>query len=96
MRIAQLAKEPWCAECLKLGEYTPATDVDHIERHNGDLKKFYSGKLQSLCHSHHSQKTAEEVGLSSMGRGGEKVFNWEGQSAVGQRRENFSQCGESS
>jgi 5-methylcytosine-specific restriction endonuclease McrA len=39
----------------------PATDVDHV------LRKAAGGRdeetnLQSLCHSHHSAKTAREVG----------------------------------
>jgi 5-methylcytosine-specific restriction protein A len=39
----------------------PATDVDHV------LRKAAGGadddsNLQSLCHSHHSAKTAREVG----------------------------------
>lgn len=61
MRAIQLSREPWCAECLRANVYTPATDVDHIERHDGDLEVFYSSPLQSLCHACHSRKTAQEV-----------------------------------
>jgi hypothetical protein len=28
---------------------TPATICDHIEPHKGDVTKFWTGKLQSLC-----------------------------------------------
>jgi 5-methylcytosine-specific restriction protein A len=67
-RKNQLIKHPWCEECLRANPpiYTPATDVDHIEPHRGDKNLFYYGKLQSLCHSCHSKKTAQEV----FGRGG--------------------------
>jgi len=61
IRLAQLAAEPWCAECLRANIYIPATDVDHEEPHRGDPVKFYTGKLQSLCHPCHSSKTAAEV-----------------------------------
>jgi 5-methylcytosine-specific restriction enzyme A len=61
IRRLQLSREPWCAACLAQGNYTEATDVDHIEPHGGDLDKFFTGKLQSLCHSCHSTKTASEV-----------------------------------
>lgn len=64
MRAVQLAKEPWCARCLERGDYVLATDVDHVERHEGDPEKFYNGKLESLCHADHSAKTAIEVGLN--------------------------------
>lgn len=72
IRARQLAKEPWCAECLVEGSYTPATQADHIEPHRGDRIKFFRGALQSLCDSHHSAKTAREVGFVSGGMGGDK------------------------
>jgi 5-methylcytosine-specific restriction protein A len=60
-RKAQLAKEPWCAEHLAMGEYIPATDVDHIVPHRGDPYLFFTGELQSLCHPCHSAKTRKEA-----------------------------------
>jgi 5-methylcytosine-specific restriction enzyme A len=63
IRANQLADHPWCAECEQHGLYVPATDVDHIEPHKGDPKRFYAGPFQSLCHSCHSRKTAKEVGI---------------------------------
>lgn len=72
LRRIQLANEPWCAECLAQGVYTPATDVDHVEPHRGDRRKFFGGKLQSLCHACHSAKTANEAwgrGSKSFGAG---------------------------
>ena len=74
IRRAQLSAHPWCVECLAAGRYTPATDVDHVERHEGDPDKFFSGPLQSLCHSCHSVKTAQEVGSPSR-EGGQKSFD---------------------
>ena len=62
LRNMQLAKEPWCCACARLGLRTPATDVDHIVDHRGDWSLFSDpGNLQSLCHSHHSQKTATTI-----------------------------------
>jgi 5-methylcytosine-specific restriction protein A len=65
VRALQLSREPWCAQCLKDGQYVEATDVHHIERHEGDVVKFKTGRLQSLCHRHHSAETAKEVGLGA-------------------------------
>ncbi len=76
IRVAQLARQPFCEECLRANIYTPAMDVDHVERHAGDPILFYSGRLQSLCHACHSRKTASE-----MGRGAEKVSPWRTQSS---------------
>lgn len=61
IRRLQLSQHPWCAQCLRANIYTPATDVDHEEPHRGDPVKFYIGKLQSLCVTCHSRKTAAEV-----------------------------------
>lgn len=35
--------------CLRNGRPTPATVVDHVQPHNGDVNKFYLDALQSLC-----------------------------------------------
>jgi len=62
MRVAQLSKEPWCADCLTADRHVAATDVDHKQPHNGDPVLFFDEtNLQSLCKSHHSSKTASEV-----------------------------------
>lgn len=56
-----LAEHPLCVECLKHGRIKPATDVDHIVPHKGDMNKFWNLKnLQALCHECHSRKTAIE------------------------------------
>lgn len=35
-RARQLAKEPWCEDCMAKGIYTPATEAHHTRRHQGD------------------------------------------------------------
>lgn len=57
-----LAENPWCVECQRAGVSAPATDVDHLIDHKGDPVKFWAGPFQALCKSHHSQKTAQELG----------------------------------
>ena len=64
IRAAQLAAHPWCARCLREGRHTLATDVHHLERHEGDVAKFYNSPLESDCHACHSRETAQEVGLN--------------------------------
>ena len=62
MRAAQLAKDPWCADCMKEGAHTLAKEADHIIPHDGDVALFFDeDNLQSLCKPHHSRKTAKEV-----------------------------------
>ena len=39
---------------MAMGRLTPATVVDHIEPHRGDLTAFWQGALQSLCGTCHS------------------------------------------
>lgn len=60
-REAQLAREPWCKDCLVDGIYTPATEVHHEIRHKGDRRVFQASPLTSLCKSCHSKRTAVEV-----------------------------------
>ena len=61
LRGAQLIREPWCAECTRLGIRERATVVDHIRPHRGQLELFLdAGNLQSLCKLHHDQKTMRE------------------------------------
>ena len=60
---AYLAENPWCAECLKSGRRTRATETDHIIPHKGNLLLFWDrSNWQPLCHSCHSIKTAREDG----------------------------------
>ena len=66
LRPAQLAKEPFCRECAKIGVRAYATDVDHIVDHKGDWSLFSDpSNLQSLCHSCHSRKTLSSLRKSN-------------------------------
>lgn len=61
MRLAQLAKEPLCQECMKEHRLTPATVADHAVVHRGNPALFYDpDNLQSMCASCHSSKTDRE------------------------------------
>ena len=61
MRTEHIITEPFCRECAKRGERVPASDVDHIIPHRGDLDLFNDkNNLQSLCHRCHSIKTMAE------------------------------------
>ncbi|SOC11406.1 HNH endonuclease [Rhodobacter sp. JA431] len=59
---AFLKAHPLCADCGELGVVEAATEVDHIERHMGDPRKFWDkSNWQPLCKRCHSRKTAREV-----------------------------------
>lgn len=61
LRPEQLLREPFCRECARWGFRVPATDVDHIVLHKGDMARFSDpANLQSLCHACHARKTAAE------------------------------------
>lgn len=61
LRAEHLLIEPFCRECARAGERTPATVVDHIRPHRGDRRLFLDrSNYQSLCKRHHDQKTALE------------------------------------
>lgn len=56
VRDKHLREYPWCAVCGQTG-----TDVDHIvPRKQGGTDA--PGNLQTLCHVHHSRKTARRDG----------------------------------
>lgn len=61
LRPKQLVREPWCRACAQRGLRVRATDVDHVQPHDGDWSKFVDpANLQSLCHACHSAKTIRE------------------------------------
>lgn len=54
LRAHQLSMQPLCRMCLITEDITPATVIDHVKPHKGDLKLFYdANNLQSLCKPHH-------------------------------------------
>jgi 5-methylcytosine-specific restriction protein A len=60
-RDRYLIEHPLCVECLNNNRVVAAEEVDHIQPHRGDYKLFWDeSNWQSLCVSHHSQKTAKE------------------------------------
>lgn len=63
LRLDHLAQSPLCIYCLRNNQYTPATVVDHIKPHKGNLALFFDpSNLQSLCKSHHdSAKQKAEI-----------------------------------
>lgn len=62
LRPNQLLREPFCRECSRQGRRVRATDVDHVADHKGDWARFCDkANLESLCHSCHSRKTAQEM-----------------------------------
>jgi 5-methylcytosine-specific restriction enzyme A len=56
VRAHQRRIEPLCRLCMLEGKVTPATVVDHVERHFGDPWKFWNGELQSVCRPCHEIK----------------------------------------
>lgn len=76
-RLQFLADHPLCVHCAAEDEprTTPASVVDHIIPHRGDMKLFWRrSNWQALCKYHHDLKTAREDG--GFGRpigGGAKV-----------------------
>lgn len=58
-----LQDNPLCVHCEKEGRVVPATDVDHIIPHKGDMNLFWDqSNWQSLCKECHSRKTVKEDG----------------------------------
>ncbi len=72
-RLAFLARHPYCAECLKRGVHTFATEVDHIVPHRGNRRLFWDeANHQALCTECHSRKTFREDGGGGFLRGRDK------------------------
>ena len=61
LRDRKLKHDPLCKYCEAKGIVTPASEVDHIVPIEVDWsKRFDWDNLQSLCHSCHMKKTAED------------------------------------
>jgi len=56
-RAQYLAAHPLCIICLAIGMKTPAVDLDHIRPIRRGGSPYDPANLQSLCKTHHSQKT---------------------------------------
>jgi len=64
LRARILSAEPLCRHCLaRDSRPVAATEVDHVVRHQGDIKKFWlTENLQPLCSACHARKSATERG----------------------------------
>lgn len=53
-----LGRNPLCVTCLAAGRTEPATVVDHIVPHRGDMRLFWDfANHQALCERCHNRKT---------------------------------------
>jgi 5-methylcytosine-specific restriction enzyme A len=65
IRNAWIADHPFCVVCLAAGVLELGADVDHIIPHRGDRGLLLDPhNLQTLCETHHGQKTARESGFT--------------------------------
>lgn len=71
LRAGQLRLHPLCRMCLALQSMVPATVVDHVRPHRGDLALFRDPtNLQSLCKlCHNAHKQAQEHQADGLLRG---------------------------
>jgi 5-methylcytosine-specific restriction protein A len=53
-------RPPVMSECYRHGDYTPATQVDHVVPHRGSTALFWDEEhnWQALCAACHARKTA--------------------------------------
>jgi 5-methylcytosine-specific restriction protein A len=59
-RDLQLKRHPLCEDHLARGEIVPAVVAHHVEPHCGDINKFLTGPLRSLCKSCHDRTWADD------------------------------------
>lgn len=68
LRLKHLSKQPFCVACREEGktfiESIPdVAIVDHIRPHRGRPELFFDeDNLQTMCKSHHSKKTIQDMG----------------------------------
>ena len=61
LRRSFISRNPLCVDCFSRGFVRKADVVDHIvERKDDDSLRLDSSNLQSLCHSCHNTKSAEQ------------------------------------
>lgn len=63
IRRMQLRRHPLCRFCLeRRGKLEPAVVADHVVPHRGNMNRFWTGMLQSLCEECHNRtKRLEEI-----------------------------------
>ena len=68
-RVRFLKQNPLCVDCEKRGQLIPATRLDHIRDHKGDLVLFWDeNNWQGLCERDHNSKTARTNNKGINGR----------------------------
>jgi 5-methylcytosine-specific restriction protein A len=81
-RSLQLATQPLCERCLKVGIVTAANTANHKIPHKGNWTLFITGELESLCASHHSghvqseERTGRAKGSDTQGRPTDPRHPW--------------------
>lgn len=65
LRALVLREQPICPECERMGQYTAANEVDHIDN---DASNNDRSNLIGLCKTHHSQKTARHEHFKRTGQ----------------------------
>lgn len=82
-REGWLRKHPLCVRCEKAGLIEPATVVDHIIPHRGDMTLFWARtNWQSLCGNCHNsykqrlEKSGREAGCEVSGRPLDPRHHW--------------------
>jgi hypothetical protein len=65
LRALVLSEQPICQQCERMGQYTAATEVDHIDN---DASNNERSNLVGLCKHHHSAKTARYEHYKRTGR----------------------------
>jgi len=70
-RALYLLSNPLCCYCARDRRTTPATIVDHIERHQGDEQLFWDrANWQPLCKTCHDSLKARQEAQEAAGRVG--------------------------
>ena len=84
LRHLFLSQHPLCKMCTEDGRVGPATEVDHIQKHDGDYTLFYAwDNLQGLCADHHrgskarAERSGKIVGCDAKGNPIERRWHWQ-------------------
>lgn len=59
-RTFHLARNPFCVDCLKVGRYISAVEVDHKIPIRAGGARFDDRNLQGFCRRHHAKKTQKD------------------------------------
>ena len=82
VRQRVLADSPLCTYCSSAGRTVPASVVDHVTPHRGNVDLFWSGPFQSLCKvCHDGAKQREDnkgraIGVTPDGTPLDRSHHW--------------------